>query len=258
MCNGRRVGSDVQLSCESRIGGLHRQLLHHGHRARGGENHGPLRGGFAVHLDGIIGVVLAGISIGAYIGGLLADRYPTPTLGSLLFLSGLAALSISPLTVFVAAIAVQTTLMVRILLITAFIFFVPRASSAYTPPVVVQLTLHRLGTTGNVVGRIYAFSTLGSILGTFATGFYLISWMGTRNILLLMALILIVSSPFFGGAFLKRRVLMALFPVLFVSRPFTGRPSPSTGMKTLTISRKPIISPSRSRKSRRTGKNWKP
>jgi spermidine synthase len=54
-------------------------------------------------------------------------------------------------------------------------------------------------------------------LGTFATGFFLISWMGTRNILLLMALILIVSSPFFGGAFLKRRVLLALFPVLFVS-----------------------------------------
>src|SRR5512143_2108221 len=47
----------------------------------------------------IIGVVLAGISIGAYLGGMLADRYPTPkTLGWLLFVSGLAALSISPLT----------------------------------------------------------------------------------------------------------------------------------------------------------------
>jgi len=45
------------------------------------------------------------------------------------------------------------------------------------------------GTSGNVVGKIYAFSTLGSILGTFATGFFLISWMGTRNILLLMSLI---------------------------------------------------------------------
>ena len=40
----------------------------------------------------IIGVVLAGISIGAYLGGLLADRYPrASTLGWLLFLSGLGA-----------------------------------------------------------------------------------------------------------------------------------------------------------------------
>ena len=47
----------------------------------------------------IIGVVLAGISLGAYVGGLIADRYPhAATLGWLLFLSGLGAFSISPLT----------------------------------------------------------------------------------------------------------------------------------------------------------------
>src|SRR5512136_935561 len=64
----------------------------------------------------IIGVVLAGISIGAYLGGILADRYPTPkTLGWLLFASGLAALSISPLTGAVARWQLETSLMVRIL-----------------------------------------------------------------------------------------------------------------------------------------------
>jgi len=43
---------------------------------------------------------------------------------------------------------------------------------------VVKLTLSNLEKAGNVVGKIYAFSPLASILGTFATGFYLISWMG--------------------------------------------------------------------------------
>jgi len=166
----------------------------------------------------IIGVVLAGISIGAYLGGTLADRYPTPkTLGWLLFASGLAALSISPLTGAVARWQLETSLMIRILAVTAVIFFVPSTLLGMISPVVVRLSLDRLERSGNVVGKIYAFSTLGSILGTFATGFFLISWMGTRNILLLMSLILIVSSPFFGGAFLKRRVLIVLFPVLFVS-----------------------------------------
>lgn len=166
----------------------------------------------------IIGVVLAGISIGAYLGGILADRYPTPkTLGWLLFASGVAALSISPLTGAVARWQLETSLMVRILAVTAIIFFVPSTLLGMISPVVVRLSLDRLERSGNVVGKIYAFSTLGSILGTFATGFFLISWMGTRNILLLMSLILIVSSPFFGGAFLKRRALMVLFPVLFLS-----------------------------------------
>jgi spermidine synthase len=166
---------------------------------------------------GIIGVVLAGISIGAYLGGILADRYPTPkTLGWLLFVSGLAALSISPLTGAVARWHLETSLMLRILTVTAVIFFIPSCLLGMISPVVVRLSLDRLERSGNVVGKIYAFSTLGSILGTFATGFFLISWMGTRNILLLMALILILSSPFFGGAFLKRRVLVVLFPVIFV------------------------------------------
>ena len=55
----------------------------------------------------IIGVVLAGISIGAYLGGLIADRFPRPsTLGWLLLLSGLGALSISPLTNLVRRIGI--------------------------------------------------------------------------------------------------------------------------------------------------------
>lgn len=165
----------------------------------------------------IIGVVLAGISIGAYLGGIIADRYPTPrTLGWLLFFSGLAALSISPLTEAVARWPLQTSLMLRILTITTIIFFVPSCLLGMISPVVVRLSLDRLDRSGNVVGKIYAFSTLGSILGTFATGFFLISLMGTRNILLLMALILIMSSPFFGGAFLRRRVFLVFFPALFI------------------------------------------
>jgi spermidine synthase len=159
----------------------------------------------------IIGVVLAGISIGAYLGGLIADRYPrSSTLGWLLFLSGLGAFSISPLTNLIGGAQFQTTLMMRILLITTIIFFVPSCLLGMISPVVVKLTLNNLEKTGNVVGKIYAFSTLGSILGTFATGFFLISWMGTRHILLTMGIILIICSPIFGG-FFNRKKTIALF-----------------------------------------------
>lgn len=166
----------------------------------------------------IIGVVLAGISIGAYLGGLIADRYPRPaTLGWLLFISGLGALSISPLTNLVGGAQFQTSLMVRILLITTIIFFVPSCLLGMISPVVVKLTLKNLAKTGNVVGKIYAFSTLGSILGTFATGFFLISWMGTRSILLTMGAILIICAPIFGNFFARKKnlALFSFFIFLF-------------------------------------------
>ena len=173
----------------------------------------------------IIGVVLAGISIGAYLGGLIADRYPrSSTLGWLLFLSGLGAFSISPLTNLIGGAQFQTSLMIRILLITTIIFFVPSCLLGMISPVVVKLTLNNLEKTGNVVGKIYAFSTLGSILGTFATGFFLISWMGTRHILFTMGIILILSALIFGGFFRSKRnlALFFLFLFLFALLPLVG------------------------------------
>ena len=173
----------------------------------------------------IIGVVLAGISIGAYLGGRMADRYPRSlTLGWLLFLSGLGAFSISPLTNLVGGAQFQTSLMTRILLITTIIFFIPSCLLGMISPVVVKLTLNNLEKTGNVVGKIYAFSTLGSILGTFATGFYLISWMGTRSILMTMGIILILSAFIFGGFFRSKRnlALFFLFLFLFALLPLVG------------------------------------
>jgi spermidine synthase len=163
----------------------------------------------------IIGVVLAGISIGAWVGGTLADRYPREaTLGWLLFLSGVGALTIAPLTDLIGAAQLQTTLMLRILLLTTAIFFVPSMLLGMISPVVVKLTLDNLDRTGNIVGKIYAFSTLGSIIGTFATGFFLISWMGTRNILLTMGAILIGSAFLFGGMFLKRKAAIISVSVI--------------------------------------------
>ncbi len=168
----------------------------------------------------IIGVVLAGISVGAWLGGLLADRFPRPaTLGWLLFLSGIGALTIAPLTSLIGAAPFQTSLMVRILLLTALIFFVPSCLLGMISPVVVKLTLSNLRRAGNVVGKIYAFSTLGSILGTFLTGFYLISWMGTRNILFTMGGLLILSALLFGGLFSRKKYVAMLIAAAAAATP---------------------------------------
>ncbi len=158
----------------------------------------------------IIGVILAGISIGAYIGGKLVDRYPRRrTLGMLLLLSGVAALAIIPLTNMVAAYQFPFSLMWRIFTVTAIIFFIPGCILGTISPVVVRLTLQSLNKAGNVIGKIYAFSTFGAIIGTFATGFLLISWMGTRNIIFTMGVILILTALLSGGLFKRRRATIA-------------------------------------------------
>ncbi|MCL5024765.1 MAG: fused MFS/spermidine synthase [Nitrospirae bacterium] len=168
----------------------------------------------------IIGVVLAGISIGAYFGGKLADRFPERrTLGWLLFLSGIATLSIAPVTSLVASYHFPTTLMARIVIVTTLTFFVPSCILGMISPIVVKLALRNVETAGNVVGKIYAFSTLGSIIGTFAAGFFLISWMGTRHIILAIGAILVLTALASGSLFRAKRlaagfVLLPSFLVL--------------------------------------------
>jgi spermidine synthase len=167
----------------------------------------------------IIGVVLAGISIGAYLGGKLADRFPhRKTLGWLLLISGIATLMIPPITNLVAGHAFPTSLMLRILIVTAITFFIPSTILGMISPVVVKLVLSNVETAGNVVGKIYAFSTLGSIIGTFTAGFFLISWIGTRHILLVMGGILILTALFWGSIMKSRRpvVWFILFPSILL------------------------------------------
>jgi spermidine synthase len=150
----------------------------------------------------IIAVVLTGIATGAGLGGVLADRYPRASiLGWTLALSGLSVLSIPPLLNWVGGVFFSTGLIVRILLVTSTIFFAPSFFLGMVLPVAVKLAVSNVDRSGNVIGRIYASSAIGSILGTFATGFFLISWMGTRNLLFATAIILLLCAPLLAGFF---------------------------------------------------------
>jgi spermidine synthase len=71
--------------------------------------------------------------------------------------------------------------------------------------VVVRLSLSSLETSGNTVGKIYAFSTLGSIVGTFLTGFFLIATFGTRQIVFGVGVALVLMAVLAGGLWRIRR-----------------------------------------------------
>jgi len=146
----------------------------------------------------IIGVVLAGISSGAWLGGMIGDRYPRfATLWWILIASGIGAFSVSPLTIWAANTPMCNNLMGRTLLIATTIFFVPSCLLGMVSPVAVRLTLTTVEKVGAVAGKMYAFSTVGSILGTFATGFFLISWLGTKDLLFATGILLLLCALFF-------------------------------------------------------------
>ena len=148
-----------------------------------------------------IGVVLAGISLGNYVGGGLADRAGSGrTLGILLAAGGLTSLAVLPLAGGLAAVAPRSyPLVLRIVLLTTLLFFLPSLLLGMIPPVVIKLTLGDLGRAGNVVGRVYAASTVGSLVGTFLTGFVLIAHVGTRTVVLSVGLTLVVLGGLAGA-----------------------------------------------------------
>ncbi len=174
----------------------------------------------------IIGVVLAGISLGNFAGGRLADRRASQgLLGLLFFGGGLATLAILAATAWVTSTPMPTgfPLVAKIVVFTTVIFFLPCFILGMVSPVVVKLTLKDLGEAGNVVGMIYAFGAAGSIVGTFLTGFLLISSMGTRSIIWLVGLALIVMGLVFGEywkVWQKQQASVAGLMVLAYGLPF--------------------------------------
>ncbi len=142
---------------------------------------------------GIIGVILAGISFGAWIGGRSADRADPHRLpGPLLIAGGLTALA-SPLVID----AIGPTLRINafsIVFAAAAGFFVPAAILSAVPPVIVKIQLDSLDETGRVVGTYSAIGTAGAILGTFATGFVLIAAFPTRPIVVVLGVVLTLTG----------------------------------------------------------------
>jgi len=150
----------------------------------------------------IIGVVLAGISLGNYLGGRLADRFASDGFLGLIFsLASFASLSILWLTHWAGKLAPPNVpLMIWIVTYITALFFLPSMVLGCISPLVVKLSLTDLKRTGTTVGKIYAWSSVGSIAGTFATGFFLISWFGTRTVVLLVAAILLLMGLYFLSA----------------------------------------------------------
>jgi len=173
----------------------------------------------------VIGVILAGISIGNFWGGKIADRHPPMRVLPMLFLAA-SVLSFSVLWLNHYAetwwrpesVAWPTWVLFNVMVI----FLMPATVLGMIGPIVAKMALDEGKKIGSTMGSIYAWAAAGSIFGTFLTGFVLIEWIGTRAIVTsvagLLAMIgLGLASLAYrsGGAFIATwLVILGLFDVV--------------------------------------------
>ncbi len=181
----------------------------------------------------LIGVILASLSLGYWRGGIAADKNPTyKKLASILYLAG----------IFIGITAVANTIILLPISISGFgprwgsviaalFLFAPAAMLfGMVSPLAAKMKINDLNNAGKNVGSLYALSTLGSIAGTFAGGFYLISFFGSELTLAFIAFLTVLTA-FIANPKLKNIInrsvpaILILFAIFYVVKIKANTPN---------------------------------
>ena len=143
----------------------------------------------------IIAVVLAGLSAGHWIGGFLANRAREDERARLFIAVALGAAAVSTLLSLPLLRLIADPIMApgsepvrAVLLLSTALFFLPSLFVGIISPLATKLALDaNPDNSGHVLGRMFAAGALGSILGTLASGYLFISWIGTAGTVIAVA-----------------------------------------------------------------------
>ncbi len=194
----------------------------------------PYFGASTIVWANTIGVVLVALSAGYWFGGRFADRHPH--LRGLCLMVLVAALLIAAVP-FAArpflglSVDAFDTVSIGGFLGSLFgvlaLVAVPVALLGAASPWAVRLTVGEVGRSGEVVGRLYAISTAGSLFGTMVAALLLIPLLGTQRTFLVFALALaLVGAAGLGWRFAPLPAALALVvaaPVGTIKAADTGK-----------------------------------
>ena len=149
----------------------------------------------------LIGLILVYLSLGYWLGGRLADRDPRPRqIFRLGLWAGLWVGLIPPLSRPILRMASQgfavfdAGLLAGSFVGVMFLFALPVTLLGCISPFAIRLVLDDVVRGGQMAGRIYALSTLGSIVGTFLPVLLLIPAIGTRKTFVALSILLLLVS----------------------------------------------------------------
>ncbi|MCX6796098.1 MAG: fused MFS/spermidine synthase [Candidatus Falkowbacteria bacterium] len=192
----------------------------------------PYLGTSIIVWTSLIGVIMGALSLGYWWGGKLADIRPNyEKFSFIIFLSAIFTLIITfseKLLVYSNKLLLAN-LYAGTIIAASLLFLAPSFLLGMVSPYAARLRLKDLQTSGATVGRLYAISTGGSIVGTFLAGFVLLPWLGCMRIVVILSICLFLVSIFIHP---KNFLLPKLFLLTFVlvefltmsfSQPTLGR-----------------------------------
>ncbi len=145
----------------------------------------------------IIGVILASLSVGYWQGGKLADTEPSESKLSVILLGAAVMILLCALLQNIVLNGFEHLFLdVRWQsLFAALVLFAPaNVLLGMVSPYIARLEISQVKESGHKVGNIYAAGTLGSLVGVFGAGYFLIAMAGSTRLLLITALLTIVTS----------------------------------------------------------------
>ena len=174
---------------------------------------------------GLIGVILVSISAGYYLGGYLADRWPSyAVLAHLLSASAVLTLLVPSFESGVAGPVGQLDVVWGPIVATGLLLAAPGCLLGAVSPFAIRMVslLSDDKSVGVSAGSVGMSATLGSVAGTFATGFVLVPHLGLRTIFvvtgLVLAVLAVIGYLLFAVAFRRNRslglVLLGLFGLI--------------------------------------------
>jgi spermidine synthase len=165
----------------------------------------------------VIGLILVYLSLGYWLGGRVADRRPEARLLGTIVLVAALAIVVVP---FVARPFLDATVRelddasvgaaVGSFVAALALFAVPVTLLGTVSPFAIRLDLSSVERAGATAGRLYALSTIGSILGTFAAAIVAIPLVGTQRTLIgTAALLALAGGLLLGGRWQLLTVALA-------------------------------------------------
>lgn len=142
----------------------------------------PLYGNSLYVWGAIIGVTLISLTAGYYLGGLLSYRRYRQERVYWFMLTAALLIILMPRIAHPLMVSLEGMDTVKaILLLTSVYLLPPLVLLGATTPLIISLLSGALTESGRTAGLVYGISTIGGILATFATGFYLIPEFGLNR-----------------------------------------------------------------------------
>ena len=166
----------------------------------------PYFGSSTIVWANIIGLILLYLSLGYWLGGKWADRRPEPrVLGGIVLVAALVIATLPFVSRPVLDLAVEGLDAVSVgAVVGSFfaalaLFAIPITLLGAVAPFAIRLALDDVSEAGTVAGRLYALSTVGSILGTFLSAIVTIPLIGTQRTMLGASALLVLAAALLLG-----------------------------------------------------------